>query len=306
MLCVLLLSACTRLSPPKTPTPEAAGQKHDSDMVCIPGGTLYMGSDEPEAREDEGPVHRVEMDSFWIDAKEVTNREFADFVKATGYLTTAEQTLEDGLPAGSLVWDMPGHIWRLDRGANWQHPQGAGSDLRGREDHPVVHISWYDASAYARWCGKRLPTEAEWEYAARYGRNGYHYPWGMKFEDGRANTWQGNFPDTNKMEDGFLYTAPVGHYGAYGFGLYDMAGNVWEWCADRYHAVYYASGDRKCCGPETTYDPDEPGVEKRVMRGGSFLCSDNYCTGYRTTARMKAPPGDSYMHTGFRCVRSMR
>jgi formylglycine-generating enzyme required for sulfatase activity len=291
-------------------------------MVWVPGGTFRMGSEEiPDAR----PVREVRVDGFWIDRTEVTNAQFGAFVRATGYLTVAERALDPAqfpaaprelLTPGSVVFSPPaGPVdlgrpmswWRYTPGADWRHPEGPGITIEGREDHPVVHVCWDDAVAYARWAGKRLPTEAEWEYAARGGLEGKRYAWGDEFRPGgrwQANIWQGRFPAENTRDDGFRTTAPVASFPPNGYGLYDMAGNAWEWCADWYRPDAHASGPaNNPVGPESSLDPDEPGVPKRVQRGGSFLCSDRYCVRYLVGARGKGAPDSAASHTGFRCVR---
>lgn len=292
-------------------------------MVWIPGGTFWMGSD--EGSPDERPRHEVTVRGFYMDATEVTNEAFEKFVQATGYVTVAEKAprAEDfpGVPAEKLVAGAvvfappPGEVplenhfawWEYRPGANWKHPEGPGSDLRGRGKHPVVHVCWEDAVAYARWAGKRLPTEAEWEFAARGGLDGQTYGWGTEVTPGgqhRANIWQGRFPNENLCGDGHRATAPVASYLPNGYGLHDMAGNVWEWCQDWYRPDYYGMSPRKQpAGPADSFDPQEPGVPKRVIRGGSYLCSDVYCTGYRPSARMKSSPDTGLSHTGFRCVK---
>ncbi len=293
------------------------------EMVLIPGGTFWMGSDTGPA--DTRPQHRVKVDGFWMDQHEVTNEQFARFVESTGYVTTAERTPAPddlpGIPAdqlvpGSLVFTPPGtkdaslhqplSWWQFVPGANWRHPEGPGSGIDDRAKHPVVHVSWDDAAAYCKWAGKRLPTEAEWEYAARGGLDRKEYVWGGEQEpQGKhlANIWQGRFPEQNTKEDGFIAAAPVGSFQANGYGLYDMAGNVWEWCADWYRPDYYAhSPATDPSGPDTSYDPDEPGAKKRVERGGSFLCTDQYCGSFRPARRMKTSPDTSLCHTGFRCA----
>ncbi|MBL9213965.1 MAG: formylglycine-generating enzyme family protein [Opitutaceae bacterium] len=318
------------------PGPAPAG------MVWIPGGEFSLGTDDPtreicggpDPMPDARPIHRVYVDGFWMDATEVTNEEFARFVAATGYVTLAEKQPrpEDypGAPpellvAGSVVFTPPDRPVPLDHalawwsyvpGADWRHPEGPGSSLEGRERHPVVHVAYEDAEAYARWAGKRLPTEAEWEFAARGGRAGERYPWGSELQPGGrwlANIWEGRFPHENTGVDGFTRTAPVGHYPANPYGLYDVAGNVWEWCGDWYrpdaYAIQAAAADggvvRNPRGParETSYDPQEPGLPKRVQRSGSFLCTDQYCTRYMLGSRGKGAPDTGSNHLGFRCVR---
>lgn len=305
-------------------------------MVLIPGGRFAMGSSDQEGRADEYPQHMVEIRSFWMDATEVTNAQFKKFIDATGYITTAErkpdwEELKKQLPEGtskppdsvlvpaSLVFTPPNQQvalnnsaqwWTWVKGASWKHPQGPGSDISGKADHPVVHISWEDANAYAKWAGKRLPTEGEWEFAARAGLNNQPYTWGKEgVEQGvaKTNIWQGNFPGRNLVTDGFDRSAPVRSYAPNAYGLYDMAGNVWEWCADWYNAGYYAECAEKNLidprGAAASYDPEEPTVPKRVVRGGSFLCHASYCASYRVSARMKTSPDTGLEHTGFRCVR---
>ncbi|PWD98868.1 formylglycine-generating enzyme family protein [Marinilabilia rubra] len=309
-----------------------------NDMVLIPGGVFDMGAREKQfSKPDEFPVHKVRVDSFYMDQHPVTNAQFREFVEATGYVTTAgkkpdweelKKQLPPGTPkppdsvlvAASLVFESPGQKvslnnyqswWKWEEGADWRHPKGPDSSIEGMDNHPVVHVSWYDAKAYAEWTGKRLPTEAEWEYAARGGNNGYIYPWGNELvSPEKANFWQGEFPYTNLTEDGHKLAAPVGSFQANGFGLYDMAGNVWEWTSDWYHANYYKTLSKQGVaenpqGPGTSYDPMEPGVQKKTMRGGSFLCNDSYCAGYRASARMKSSPDSGMMHLGFRCVRDV-
>jgi sulfatase modifying factor 1 len=306
-------------------------------MEWLPGGTFTMGSPGPAAPADEQPAHAVRVASFWMDATEVTNAQFRQFVAASGYVTTAErppdwEALRQQLPAGTprppdsllvasaLVFSPPAwpvplrdatRWWAWRKGASWQHPAGPGSDLCSRDNYPVVQVSWDDATAYARWAGKRLPTEAEWEYAARGGQPAAPYPWGTEaLTQGRpkANTWQGHFPDTNSQWDGFAGLAPVGSFAPNNWQLYDLAGNVWEWCADWYHPQYYRQLAGALAtdptGPAASLDPDEPATPKRVVRGGSFLCSDAYCQGYRVAARMKSAPDTGLQNTGFRCVSS--
>jgi formylglycine-generating enzyme required for sulfatase activity len=339
-LTLVLLSALVPAAGCREETPAAAAAPAPPPgMVWIPGGEFDMGSAAPGALDDERPVHRVRVSGFWLDAAEVTNAEFSAFVAATGHVTTAEQVpdaraLLEQLPpgaapppaaelrAGSLVFapaasatldDHAHSWWRFVPGADWRHPEGPGSDLAGREQHPVVHVSWFDAEAYARWANKRLPTEAEWEYAARGGLAGATYVWGEAPPDGTtvspANIWQGSFPRENSAADRFAGTAPVRSFAANGYGVFDMAGNVWEWCADWYRPDAYAAATAGATaidptGPSDSLDPLEPTVKKRVQRGGSYLCSDVYCTGYRPSARMKCSPDTSLCHTGFRCARS--
>lgn len=315
----------------KEPAPAPTG------MVWIPGGVALMG-DPAGQHEDERTEHEVALDGFWMDATEVTNRDFRKFVKETGYVTLAEKTptAEDlpgvdfsqidpeNLKPGSICFTYqfagekidktsplwPYRLWGYVKGASWAHPDGPDSTIEDKLDHPVVHVNWDDANAYAKWAGKRLPTEAEWEYAARGGTAGLAYPWGdEQLPDGKwmHNVWQGEFPYKNEDLDGFLKTAPVKSYKPNGYGLYDMSGNVWEWCHDWYLPDYYAfSPRRNPQGPDTSHDPNEPGLPKRVQRGGSFMCNVNYCTGYRITARMKGTPDSGLRHTGFRCVKSAK
>lgn len=302
-------------------------------MVWIPGGTAVMGSD--TGPPDEMPPHPVAIDGFWMDPTEVTNRQFSEFVKATGYVTLPEQKPElRSIQKGSGLEDIaileefnePGSIcslqlksrddidpekgayswWQYVPGANWRHPEGPESSIEDRMDHPVVHLSWLDAMEYCKWRGATLPTEAQWEYAARAGLDGNFYPWGNNRNPNgqwKQNIWQGTFPIKDTAEDGFNSTSPVATFEPNAYGLYDMSGNVWEWCADYYQPDYYAvSPIRNPPGPDTSFDPQEPGIIKRVQRGGSFMCSDQYCIGYRVSARMKGEEDTGAFHTGFRCV----
>jgi len=305
-------------------------------MIWIKAGTFLMGADNKQAAPDEYPKHKVTVDGFWMDATEVTNAQFAKFVKATNYITTAERKpdwteLKKQLPPGtpkpddsllvaaSLVFDPPEHAidlndysqwWAWKKGANWRHPQGVRSSIKGKDNYPVVQISWYDAVAYSKWAGKRLPTEAEFEWAARGGLQNKIYPWGNEpIDQGKpkANTWEGRFPDHNTLRDKFYGLAPVASFPANGYGLYDMAGNVWEWCADNYNSNYYKTitnniGIKNPLGSANSYDPDEPYAKKRVIRGGSFLCNNSYCSGFRVARRMKSSEDSSLEHLGFRCV----
>jgi formylglycine-generating enzyme required for sulfatase activity len=306
--------------------------KADSDhspagMVWIPGGRFWMGTDHME---DAQPVHEVEVKGFWMDRTDVTNEEFARFAEATGYVTIAERPLNqkefpnlapDELAPGSVVFtppsfpvslDQPLAWWKFVRGANWRHPDGPNSDLRGKENYPVVHIAWPDAIAYANWAGKRLPTEAEWEFAARGRLDRQKYVWGNELKPGgkwRANTFQGHFPDNNTSEDGYSGIAPVASFDPNGYGLYDMSGNVWQWVSDWYRPDYYSQLSQRGSpianpqGPRDSFDPQEVGVQKRVQKGGSFLCTDQYCERYMPGARGKGDPETGTNHLGFRCVR---
>jgi sulfatase modifying factor 1 len=296
-------------------------------MVRVAAGRFRMGSSSalfPDAQ----PVHMVALDAFYIDRCLVTNTQFARFVKATSYVTVAERRpdpkLFPGAPPeklvpGAVVFVAPAHPvplddasrwWRYVPGANWQHPQGQASTLTGKSDHPVVQVCWDDAAAYARWAGKRLPTEAEWEYAARGGLDQQPYVWGSAFAPGgrmRANTFQGHFPDKNTAQDHYGGTSPVTAFPPNGYGLYDMAGNVWQWCADWYRPDYYAVSPRSNPpGPPDSLDPQEPDLPKRVQRGGSFLCTDQYCARYRPAGRGKGDVLTGASNVGFRCVISER
>lgn len=313
------------------------GRASVEGMEKIPAGEFMMGTSGKEGRADEYPQHKVKLDAFWMDATEVTNAQFKKFVEATGYITTAEkkpdwEEMKKQMPAGtpkpdertlvaaSLVFTPPSHAvplndpaqwWSWKEGADWKHPQGRGSDIRGKNDYPVVHISWDDAMAYCQWAGKRLPTEAEWEWAAKGGLNDAVYPWGNEdIEAGniKANTWQGAFPHNNTAKDKYDKAAPVRSFAPNRYGLYDMAGNVWEWCSDWYHPDHYRQWANTILsnpkGPTGSFDPAEPAVPKKVIRGGSFLCNASYCSGYRVTARMKTSPDTGLEHTGFRCVKN--
>lgn len=309
------------------------------EMVWIPGGEFTMGSELPGTRRNEQPAHKVIVDGFWIDAHNVTNTEFRKFVEATGYRTTAERPVDweeikrqvppgtpkppdEMLQPGSLVFTPPpGPVdlrdmnawWRWTPGANWQHPEGPASDIQGRDDHPVVQVSWDDAVAYANWAGKRLPTEAEWEFAARGGLENKRFAWGDEFQQGgkfMANTWTGEFPYRNTKADGYERTSPVKSFPANGYGLYDMGGNVWNWVSDLYRADAHAvmAKEPSCHnpqGPATSWNPGHPnqGVE-RVTKGGSFLCHASYCESYRPAARRGTPPDTGMSHIGFRCAKS--
>lgn len=312
--------------------------KAPDGMVFIPGGVYSMGAPNPIGIRDGGdapmddcrPIHQVKVPAFFMDEHEVTNAEYEAFVKATGYVTIAEQTptieefpgaTADMLVAGSVVFSPPKQAVKLDnflqwweykKGANWRHPLGAESSIAGKENYPVVHIAWDDAMAYAKWAGKRLPTEAEWEFAARGGLTGNMYSWGNQFRpEGKyqANSFQGQFPVSDKKEDGFAGVAPIKQFSPNGYGLYDIAGNVWEWCSDWYRHDYYNNTVKGKImdnpeGPAESYDPAEPGVAKKVQRGGSFLCTDQYCTRYMMGTRGKGDWRTGTNHVGFRCVRS--
>ncbi|MFL5338566.1 MAG: formylglycine-generating enzyme family protein [Gemmataceae bacterium] len=292
-------------------------------MIWIPGGTFWMGSN--DGAPDEFPAHRVGVAGFWMEKTEVTNAAFEKFAKATGYVTVAERQPDlnqypDAKPEllvpGSAVFTIPrGEVdlrgppvwWQYVPGANWRHPEGPGSDIVGKQNHPVVHMAWEDAAAYAKWAGKRLPTEAEWEFAARGGLEGKRFVWGDEPKPGgkyMANVWQGRFPTEHTVEDGFRTTAPVASFPANGYGLFDMAGNAWEWCADWYDADYYRfSPKNNPKGPAVGRPPSDGDGPSRVRRGGSFLCAENYCRRYLPSARDKNPPDSSACHTGFRCVK---
>jgi formylglycine-generating enzyme required for sulfatase activity len=278
---------------------------------------------------DARPIHRVYVDSIWMDKTDVTNAEFEKFVKATGYVTVAERKPRakdfPGVPAsklvpGSIVFIPPAHPvslddytqwWRYVAGANWRHPLGPKSSIHGHENDPVVQVAYEDAVAYAHWAGKRLPTEAEWEFAARGGLAGKLYPWGDTLRPAghwMANTFQGNFPNVNKSSDGYAGISPVAKYPPNKYGLYDITGDVWQWTSDWYRPDYYAeladTGKvaRNPRGPSSSYDPDEPGVAKRVQRGGSFLCTAQYCSRYILGTRGKGEVSSATNHVGFRCV----
>jgi len=296
----------------------------NSKMVWIQGGTFQMGSDDP-AFMDAQPIHEVSVNGFWMDEHEVTNAEFARFVKATGYITVAERPLDpkdypdvpkENLVIGSPVFappenevslDDPGQWWRYVAGANWYHPFGPSRTGMIKPNDPVVQVCYEDAVAYAKWAGKRLPTEAEWEYAARAGKENKNYYWGEELRpEGKwkANIFQGNFPNKNSLEDGYDFLAPVKSFPPNAYGLYDMEGNVWEWCNDLYRADYYQKSPKENPqGPSDSYDPDEPGTVKRVVRGGSFLCSDQYCIRYKAGSRGKGEIKSASNNLGFRCVK---
>jgi len=337
LFCISTLYLSCNSNVPKS-IKEKSFQEQPKGMVWVPEGTFIMGSEGPQARPDESPVHSVKVDGFWIDQTEVTNAQFATFVEATGYVTTAEKPVDweemkkqlpPGTPkphdsllqASSLTFkstkgpvDVNNYAawWEWKPKASWRRPRGKGSSIKGKEDHPVVHVSWEDANAYAKWAGKRLPTEAEWEWAARGGLKDKKYPWGdeeISTGSAKANSWDGSFPYENTNKDLFFFTAPVKSFESNGYGLYDMAGNVWEWCLDWYHYDYYKTLNGKTStnprGPEKSYDPYNPYIAQRIIRGGSFLCNDNYCSGYRVASKMKSSPDTGSQHTGFRCVKDI-
>jgi formylglycine-generating enzyme required for sulfatase activity len=309
-------------------------------MVWIPGGEFSMGAHDPRGTEHGGhdpmadarPIHRVSVDGFWMDATEVTNEQFARFVKATGYVTIAERkptreefpgVPEEKLVAGSVVFSptpqpvsLDNHYqwWSYVPGASWRHPTGPKGGFTSRGKYPVVHVAYEDAVAYATWAGGRLPTEAEWEFAARGGLTGARYPWGDELRPGgkwMANIYEGRFPVTgaDTGEDAFAGLAPVAQYPPNAYGLYDVAGNAWEWVSDWYRPDYYGTlaaqpgVEKNPRGPATSFDPAEPGEAKRVHRGGSFLCTEAYCTRYMIGTRGKGEVRTGSNHVGFRCVR---
>lgn len=309
----------------------AQGQYSGSDMVSVPGGTFRMGSDQhyPE----EAPSHSVTVSPFRIDRTPVTNRQFREFVEATSYVTVAERApdpkdypgaLPHMLKAGSLVFSPPRHPvdlkdwsqwWKFEFGANWRRPRGRGHPNRGLDDHPVVHIAFDDAAAYAAWAGKQLPTEAEWEFAARGGLEGTEFAWGdALMPDGRhmANIWQGRFPSENLATDGFTRTSPVGAFPPNGYGLYDMIGNVWEWTTDWFSSRHTDDAPSPCCIPvdprggheANSYDACDSStrIPRKVVKGGSHLCAPNYCRRYRPAARHAQPIDSGMSHVGFRCI----
>ena len=350
LLVLALLPSCQKKeSPPAAAGPSlppaVAGLERKDGMIRLPGGTFTMGRDGtfdtpfgPKSFPEEGPAHQVTVKEFWIDETEVTNEQFAAFIKATNYVTFAERQVkpEDfpeearanlppgGFGNGGIVFrenagiegdpNLPGRSiewWRWDPEANWRQPSGKGSSIEGKDDHPVVCVTHEDATAYAKWAGKRLPTEAEWEYAARGGLDGKIYVWGDDLKPGdqwMANTWQGEFPNKNTAEDGFTGSAPVRSFPTNGYGLYEMAGNVWEACSDLYDPTYFAD-----CDPDNPQGPAHwvnrdtglkgDGKVHRVTKGGSFLCHVSYCMRYRPAARHSQDSESPTNHTGFRCVK---
>jgi formylglycine-generating enzyme required for sulfatase activity len=308
---------CCKISPGSRAgfiaTAHAAEIAGPSGMIRIPGGEFTMGTDDPESYPAERPSHREKVATFWIDQTEVTNAEFQKFIEATGYVTTAERPVnweelkkqvppgtpkppDEMLKPGSLVFTPPKNAvslndisawWVWTTGADWRHPEGRGSSIEGKGDYPVVHVSYDDAAAYAEWAGKRLPTEAEWEFAARGGFEQKRYAWGDEFRpegEWMANSFQGNFPNEDTAEDGYKGLSPVKKYKPNRYGLYDMIGNAWEWTSDEFQ------------------DPLEPLVPKRVTKGGSFLCSEQYCINYRPSARRGTGFDSGSSNVGFRCV----
>jgi formylglycine-generating enzyme len=324
----------TKLDPVTLLQPQTAAAESSAhvDMVWLPGGTYSMGSDKHYA--EEAPAHHVTVDAFWIDRTPVTNRQFREFVRATGHVTFAEiapdpkdypGALPNMLKAGSLVFSPPTHPvndlrdwsqwWTFKFGANWRRPYGPRSSLSGLNDHPVVHVAYSDALAYAKWAGKDLPTEAEWEFAARGGLDGTEFAWGDELTPGgkqMANTWQGAFPRENLKLDGYERTSPVTAFPPNGYGVYDMIGNVWEWTSDWYSTGHEADARKACCIPinprggreDSSYDPCQPEIKipRKVLKGGSHLCAPNYCRRYRPAARHPEPVDTSTSHVGFRCV----
>lgn len=316
--------------------PQEVSLKVEDGMALIPAGELSMGGDNEQADANEYPKHKVQIKSFWMDVTEVTNTEFKAFIDATGYVTVAERAIDweemqsqlppgtpkppDSLLApGALVFsptsgpvplDNPQVWWQWVLGADWKHPLGPQSSISDIMDHPVVQVSWEDAMAYCEWAGKRLPTEAEWEWAARGGKVNVIYPWGdNELGDQKANFYQGVFPFNNTSKDGFEGTAPVKSFEPNGYGLYDMAGNVWEWCQDWYDVSYYdkqAASKANTSGPERAFNPAMPTLQEKIVRGGSFLCNEDYCSGYRTARRMGSTVDTGLNHTGFRCVRDVK
>jgi formylglycine-generating enzyme required for sulfatase activity len=328
-------AGCSR--DPQPPAAESPGAAPEG-MTWIPGGEFTMGSDDARSQLNERPAHKVRVAGFWMDEHPVTNAEFRAFVEATRYVSVAERKpdweelkkqvppgtakpAESQLVPGALVFAPPSHAvplndltqwWRWTPGASWRHPEGPGSTIDGKESHPVVQMAWDDAVAFAKWAGKRLPTEAEWEFAARGGLEGKRYNWGDEQSPGgrhMANIFHGDFPHHQTGEDGYAATSPVGTFPPNGYGLVDMAGNVWQWTADLYRADEFSrrAGNEAMCdnpqGPTSTYDPADPYAVRRVIKGGSFLCHVTYCESYRPSARRGTPPDTGSAHVGFRLVK---
>lgn len=353
ILCMLLLALACKTEPKKTPVPlqENApeiltelpeGSQIPEGMVWVPGGEFQQGAvaQDTHAMAHEKPPHQVIIDGFFMDVHPVTNKAFGKFVSETGYVTIAEREInweemktqlppntqkphDSILQPGSLVFkktksSVPNlydysQWWEWRIGANWKHPNGPGSSIDGKEDYPVVHIAYEDAMAYCKWAGKRLPTEAEWEYAARGNGGDVIYFWGDDANQLKdfANTWEGEFPVENTMGDGYELRAPVKQFPKNGFGLYGMAGNVWEWTSDWYSTKYYKelrnNGTTKNPeGPKATYNPTNPYAKEKVIKGGSFLCSESYCASYRISARMATSTDSSQEHLGFRAVMDLK
>ncbi len=335
-LCFLLPS-CNNNSRQKVTTDLSKSDTiSEPKMLWIPSGEFEMGTNDPNSMPNERPAHIVKVEGFWMDEHSVTNAEFKKFVEATNYKTTAEipvdweeikKQLPEGTPKpdasalqpGSMVFTPPNHPvdvkdmfgwWTWTAGANWQHPQGPGSSIVGKEDYPVTQISWDDAVAYANWAGKRLPTEAEWEYASRGGKSGTRYYWGNNLiKNGKymANTFTGEFPYKNTKEDGYEGAAPVKSFPANDYGLYDMAGNVWNWTADYYNDENHTEMSASCYNPNAnprTMMAKENNEVRRVTKGGSFLCNPAYCESYRPTARRGTPHDTGMEHIGFRCIKN--
>ncbi len=325
VMLIALLTASLSAAQHRQPRPAPQG------MVWIPGGTFWMGC-EGCGMADAEPVHQVTVDGFWIDPTPVTNEQFAAFVQATGYVTVAERVPDakdfpdappENLAPGSAVFTPPDYEvplsdhyqwWSYVKGASWRHPEGPHSDVKEHAQYPVVHVAWDDALAYARWAGKRLPTEAEFEFAARGGLDRKRYSWGDELTpNGKwvANIWQGRFPIQDTGEDGYRSTSPVRAFPANGYGLFDMGGNVWQWCSDWYRPDVYPQHAAARApvhnppGPDNSVDPLEPGVPKRVTRGGSYLCSDRYCSRYLVGSRGKSEPSTGSSNVGFRCAKSV-
>jgi formylglycine-generating enzyme len=317
-------------APVEAPGRPPAGAPPSPDMAWIPGGIFRMGSDKHYV--EEAPVHRAAVDGFWLDRRPVTNARFRRFVEETGHVTFAEVppdprdypgALPEMLHPGSLVFVRPkgpvdmrdiSNWWAFRLGADWRHPQGPGSSIEGKDDHPVVHVAYSDAAAFAAWEGKDLPTEAEWEFAARGGLDGAEYAWGDEFMPGgrpMTNNWQGEFPWQNLLTDGYEGTSPVDAFPPNGYGLLDMIGNVWEWTSDWYSPRHPEDKAKPCCiprnprgGPESqSHDPRQPvRIPRKVLKGGSHLCSFNYCRRFRPAARFPEPVDTSTCHVGFRCA----
>ena len=334
---IQLIILIALLSHFRTKENSARADKVQPGMKLIPGGEFVMGGTDINASPQEKPSHPVAVNGFYIDETEVTNQQFKEFVEATGYKTVAEKApnweelkkqLPPGTPkpevdlvAGSLVFVQPTQAvvslndfsqwWHWVDGADWLHPEGPQSNIENRWNHPVVHIGHEDAIAYCQWAGKRLPTEAEWELASRSGKDGETYSWGNEFSpNGRfmANTFQGAFPNRNTVDDGFYATAPVKSFPPNAYGLYDMIGNVWEWTSDLYDFNYYAELAKQGksinpAGSLTSFDPSEPFAKKYVTKGGSFLCSNNYCVNYRSAARQASAFDTGSSNVGFRCAK---